>query len=329
MNTMRLPRLTYLEPKTRAELIAFKEAYGEQCAIMGGGTDLIPRLKRRCIPTRHLVSIKGIAELSEICRQEGGRPFIGAGVILRDVIDHPIVSRSYPLLARAALSVATNQLRNMGTLGGNLCLDNRCPYDGQSELWWARRADCFKRGGNTCYVARGGKRCMSRSAADTIPALMVLEAEVLVVGPRGERRTPIEDFYTGDGRKPCRLGGDEFVGGVLLPPADDGWREGFMKKSPRGSIDFSIASLAVRLKMHGGSVEAVRIALNGVSTRPVRAKDAERHLTGKDLSHETIKACVPFVVQAAGPVSLIGVSPAYRRRVIEVMFTDLVQHLVA
>ena len=329
MNTMRLPRLTYLEPKTRAELIAFKEAHGEQCAIMGGGTDLIPRLKRRCIPTRHLVSIKEIAELSEICRQEGGQPFIGAGVILRDVIDHPIVSRSYPLLARAALSVATNQLRNMGTLGGNLCLDNRCPYDGQSELWWARRADCFKRGGNTCYVARGGKRCMSRSAADTIPALMVLEAEVLVVGPRGERRTPIEDFYTGDGRKPCRLGGDEFVGGVLLPPADDGWREGFMKKSPRGSIDFSIASLAIRLKTHGGTAEAVRIALNGVSTRPLRATKAERFLIEKRVNHEAIAACAPLVVEAARPVSLVGASSLFRTRAIEVMFTDLIQDLAA
>ncbi len=329
MNTMRLPRLTYWEAKTRAELIEFKGAYGERCAIMGGGTDLIPRLKRRCISTRHLVSIKGIPELSEISREEAGRLCSGAGVILRDVIDHPLVSKSYPLLARAALSVATNQLRNMGTLGGNLCLDNRCPYDGQSELWWTRRANCFKRGGNTCYVAQGGKRCVSRSAADTIPALMALEAEVLVVGPQGERRTPIEDFYTGDGRKPCRLGVDEFVAGVLRPPADDGWREGFMKKSPRGSIDFSIASLAIRLRAHGGKVEAVRIALNGVSTRPIRTREAERHLTGNDLNHETIKACAPLVVQAARPVSLIGDSPLYRRTVIEVMATDLVQHLVA
>ena len=152
MNTMRLPRLTYWQPGTMAELIDLKGAYGERCAIMGGGTDLIPRLKRRCIPTRHLVSIRGIPEQSEISREEDGRVRIGAGVILRDIIDDRLVSRSYPLLARAARSVATNQLRNMGTLGGNLCLDNRCPYDGQSELWWARRANCFKRGGNTCYV---------------------------------------------------------------------------------------------------------------------------------------------------------------------------------
>ena len=329
MNTMRLPRLTYWQPGTMAELIDLKGAYGERCAIMGGGTDLIPRLKRRCIPTRHLVSIRRIRELSGISRKEGGSVFIGAGVILRDIIDDRLVSKSYPLLARAGQSVATNQLRNMGTLGGNLCLDNRCPYDGQSELWWARRANCFKRGGNTCYVVQGGKRCVSLSAADTIPALMALEAEILVAGPQGERRTPIKDFHTGDGRKPCRLGVDEFVSGVLLPPADDGWREGFMKKSPRGSIDFSIASLAIRLKTHGGTAEAVRIALNGVSTRPLRATKAERFLIEKRVNHEAIAACAPLVVEAARPVSLVGASSLFRTRAIEVMFTDLIQDLAA
>jgi 4-hydroxybenzoyl-CoA reductase subunit beta len=329
MNTMRLPKLTHCEAKTISDLVEIKQEYRERCAILAGGTDLIPRLKRRSVPTRHLVSIKGVLELSKISREDGGGLRVGAGVTLRDLIDHPLISKSYPLLARAALSVATNQLRNMGTLGGNVCLDNKCPHDSQSELWWKARASCFKREGDTCYVAQGGRRCVSRSAADTVPALMALDAEVIVVGPQGERRTPIGDFYTGDGWRSHRMNGDEFMAGVLLPPDDGGWSDGFMKKSPRGSIDFSIASLAIRVKMKGGRAEDVRIALNGISTRPVRATEAEHHLIGERVNHETIVACAPLVVKAGRPVSLIGASPLYRRTVIEVMFTDLVQSLAA
>lgn len=325
MNNMRLPKLTYLEPKTIEELIEIKKEIGSKCAILAGGTDLIPMLKRRNISITHLINIKRIRELTEISYEEDRGLCIGAAVTLRNVIDHPIVSESHSILAKAAKSVAFNQLRNMGTLGGNICLDSKCTYYNQSELWWKSRPDCFKRGGNICYVVKGGKQCFGLSAADTVSALIALEAELIITGPGQQRRTLMERFYTGDGRKPHQLDGNEVVTAILIPPIANGWRAGFLKKSYRGSIDFATATLSLRLKGTREAIEDLRIALNGVSTKPVRAKETEAYLIGKGINGKTIEGAVRVLLKEASPLSLIGSSAFMRRRMIEVMFADLIE----
>jgi len=172
-------------------------------------------------------------------------------------------------------------------------------------------------------VVKGGKECFSLSAADTVSALMVLDAELLIRGPENQRRVPVADFYTGNGRKPHVLREAELVSAILIPPDGGGWKQGFLKKSARGSVDFSIASLSVRLKMNGPIVEDARIALNGVSTKPVRPAEVENALKGKRIDEATVKQAAETALKEIKPLSLIGCSAFLRRNVIRAMFEDL------
>jgi 4-hydroxybenzoyl-CoA reductase subunit beta len=247
VNNMRLPKFSYHEPTSVEELLSIKQELKEDCDLLAGGTDLIPMLKRRNRTAPHVLNIKSIPDLNRISFSEENGLHIGCAVTLRDIIEHGVVTEKYALLAQAAEAVGFNQLRNMATLGGNVCLDNKCSYFNQSAFWWKSRPDCFKRGGDRCYVVKGGKECFSLSAADTVSALMVLDAELLIRGPENERRVPVAGFYTGNGQKPHDLREDELVSAIFIPPDGRGWKQGFLKKSVRGSVDFAIASLSVRL----------------------------------------------------------------------------------
>lgn len=324
---MRLPKLTYLEPRTIDELMEIKDEFGEKCAILAGGTDLIPRLKRHNLTTRHLINIKRIPELTEITydRERGLR--IGPAATLRKIIDHSMISNYYPLLVKAAHSVAFNQVRNMGTLGGNIILDTKCPYYNQSKFWWKSRPDCFKRGGVICYAVKGGKKCFALFSADTASALITLEAELIITSATGERCTPLESFYTGDGRRPHKLNENEVVTCIMIRQPAQEWKEGFLKKSHRGSVDYPIINLSVRLKMDGQALEDIKIALSGVSSKPIRAKEAERHLIGKKINEEVLTEALRLLLKEATPLSLIGTSAFIRRKMIEAMFADLLKML--
>ena len=325
MNKNRLPRLRYEEPKTAEEASRIKRDFGEEAIILAGGTDVIPLLKRRNIPARIVINIKRIPELHRITYDQVKGLKVGATVTLREVAEHPVTAGAYPSLVEAALSVAYNQIRNMGTLVGNICVDNKCSYFNQTAFWWQSRTDCFKRGGDRCYVVKGGKQCHALSVGDTVSALMVLDASVSIFGPERERHVPLKDFYTGDGRRPHRLASDEFVTGVMIPVPAHGWREGFVKKSHRGSVDFAIASLSLRLKGNGEGVEDVRIAMNGVSSEPIRPAGVERYLIGKRLDREVIAEALRLILKEARPISPIGASTLLRRKMIEAMFVDLIE----
>jgi len=330
MNNMRLPEFSYHEPRAVDELLDMKGAFTQGSAVLAGGTDIIPMLKRRNCFFEHLVNIKRIPELKEVDYDDNQGLSIGSAVTLRDVIDDPLVSRSYPLLTRACEAVGFNQLRNMATLVGNVCLDSKCPYYNQSALWWRSRPECFKRGGDRCYIVKGGKGCFALSAADTVSALIALEAALVIRSVRGERRSLVEDFFTGDGRQPHNLEKDEVVTAVLIPPSDGGsWRQGFMKKSARGSVDFAIASLSVRLKMNRKAVKDARIALNGVSTKPIRAKGAEGYMIGKEVNEDTVSQAIHRVLEETMPLSSIGSSVFNRRNMILAMFVELPEMLTA
>ena len=328
MNNMRLPKLTYWEPKTLDELIGMKAAHREKACLLAGGTDLIPMLKRRNIPVRELINIKKIPELNELSYEEHKGLRIGAAVTLRTLIDSPVISSHYPMLAKACRVVAFNQLRSMGTVGGNICLDTKCSYYNQSDFWWKSRPNCYKRGGDTCYVVRGGKQCFALSASDTVPALTTLEADLLIVGSGGTRHLPLQNFYTGDSKDPLHLKKDELVSTILIPPPGKEWHDGFSKKSQRGAIDFPIATLSLRFRGgKNGPVQAARIALNGVSVRPIRAVETETYLTGKEITETTKAEALHRLLKEASPVSTIGCTVLLRRRMIEVMFMDLIDSL--
>ena len=325
MNSNRLPRLKYHSPKTTEEVLEIKHTVADDSVILAGGTDVIPMLKRRKVSCRHVINIKKIKPLKQISFDEKEGLRVGAAVTLREVADHPVVSDAYPLLGKAVQSVAYNQIRNMGTLVGNICVDSKCTYFNQSAFWWQSRPDCFKRDGDRCYVVKGGNQCYALSAGDTVSALIALDASLTIIGHEGELCMPLEDFYTGDGKKPHKLDHNELVTAVLIPPPMKGWKEGFLKKSQRGSVDFAIATLSIRLRNNGTGLEDVRISLNGVSSKPIRAVKAEQYLIGKPVDGETIGESSRILLGETTPLSSIGTSVQVRRRTIEAMFTDLIE----
>jgi len=327
MNSTRLPKLTYFEPKTIEEVIEIKKEFGKDAVILAGGTDILPLLKRRNIGARTVINLKTISELNHIELKDNGKIKIGATVTLRDIMDSKLIVDSFPLLVEAAASVAYNQIRNMATLIGNLCVDNKCTYFNQSKFWWQSRADCFKRGGNQCYTVKGGKQCFALAVGDTVPALIALDAELRIIGPNGVRRITVAEFYTGNGRRPYQMADDEFVCDIELNASPDGWRDGFLKKSVRGAVDFALAAMAMRLRPNGRKIEDIRIVLNAVSLKPIQAKMTQSYLIGKDINNDTIDAAVKLILQESVPLSSIGTTVAVRRKMIAAIFEDLLYRL--
>ncbi len=173
------------------------------------------------------------------------------------------------MLYEAAKTVASPVLRNMGTIGGNLCLDTRCLWYNQSLLWRKSCGFCLKKDGDLCHVAPGGKFCWATFSGDTPPALLCLGAEIEIAGPNGVRRTPLSEFYVNDGIVRLHLAPNEIVTRVYLPESSAGWRGSYQKLRVRGSIDYPLAGVAVALRMRSGRVEDARVAITAVNPAPI------------------------------------------------------------
>lgn len=316
---MRLPKFELLQPKSLEEACAMAEAADGNGKVLAGGTDLLPVMKLRGIVPHQVINLKGISELRYVeSSSEGLR--IGSLTGLDTQEENRQVRATHPLLAEAVGQVASYQLRNMATIGGNVCLDSKCWYFNQSQQWWKSRDLCFKRGGDRCYVVKGGDYCHALSCADTVPALMVMGAQLRLVSSRGERLVAVEDFYTGDGRSVNVLQPGEVLAEIIIPPqpAGSGWA--FIKKSYRGVVDFALVDVAVRLSLDpDGTCTEARIALNAVAPRPLRAAGAEETLQGQKLELEIIRQAAERAAAEARPVSSIWTSVYYRRRLIRVL----------
>lgn len=220
---LRLPPFRYLAPSTLAEATRMLSEEGEQAMLVAGGTDLYPNMKRRQFTPQMLIGIGNLPELSHIEGSPKDGMRIGAGVTLTRLAEHPSIQNAYPALAIAAGSVSTLQLRNMGTLGGNILLDTRCNYYNQSEFWRHSIGYCMKKDGKICLVAPGSPRCWAISSADTVPVLLSLSAHVQLVSARGERVLPIQELYRDDGMHPYTREPDEILREIYLPAAE-GWK---------------------------------------------------------------------------------------------------------
>src|SRR6476620_7978495 len=194
---MRLPYFTFESPRTIAEAAELLAAASGEAMLVAGGTDLLPNMKRRQQVPRTLVGLRRVAELRVIANGDGLR--IGAGVTLTRLVRDPRVRASYGALWQAASQVATPHLRNMGTLGGNLCLDTRCNYYDQNYEWRKSIDFCMKKDGDTCWVATGSPKCLAVSSTDTAPALIALGARVTLVSAAGTRRIAAGDLFRNDG----------------------------------------------------------------------------------------------------------------------------------
>src|SRR4029453_11198315 len=250
---MRLPPFSYLAPVSVGDAVKLSPDHGPEAMLVAGGTDLYPNMKRRQFEPTVLVGLRGIKDLSGVRRPAGGGLAIGAGTTLTTVSRHPEVRSKYAALATAAGAVSTPQLRNMGTVGGNVCVDTRCNYYNQSYQWRKAVNFCMKKDGEICLVAPGSPRCWAVSSSDTAPVLWSLGARVRIAGPAGERTIPISALYQDDGIQYLTKQPGEIVTEIVLPAADD-VRSVYLKLRRRGSFDFPVLGVAAGRGVVGGGV---------------------------------------------------------------------------
>jgi 4-hydroxybenzoyl-CoA reductase subunit beta len=324
---MRLPAFRYLAPKSLAEATRMIADAGADGMLVSGGTDLYPNMKRLQFDPRILVGLRHLPELHGVSGDPQRGMRIGAATPLSQIGLHPAIRARYPALATAAASVATPQIRHMGTIGGNLCVDTRCNYYNQSYEWRRAIGFCMKRDGEGCLVAPGSSRCEAVSSTDTAPVMIALGGLVVLAGPAGERTVPASALFRDDGIAYLTKRPDEIVTAVLLPPVD-GLRSTYWKLRRRGSFDFPILGVAAaaRLDRDGTCLEA-RIVLGAVSPHPVDAAEAARLLCGRKLTPELIEEAAVSAYRPAKPLDNTDLTLAYRKRMARVFVSRALREL--
>src|SRR5881296_596558 len=308
---MRLPYFEYRAPRTVREAADLLAASPGKTMLIAGGTDLLPNMKRRQQVPTTLIGLRQIGELKTI--QNGEGLTIGSGTTLADLVRDPRVHDGYRGLWQAAAQVATPQLRNMGTIGGNLCLDTRCNYYDQNYEWRKAIDFCMKKDGETCWVATSSPKCLAVSSTDTAPALIALGAGVTLVSANGMRTIPAAELYNDDGIRHLNKRPDELLTEIYLP-AVNGWRATYWKLRRRGSFDFPVLGVAVSLKLSKDrTVEDSKIVLGGVGSYPIEAAIAEKIIAGKKLTEEIIREAAHAAYQPAKPLDNTDFAMTWRK----------------
>jgi xanthine dehydrogenase YagS FAD-binding subunit len=296
-------KFTHVNAKTTAEAAA---ALGTSAAVIAGGTDLYNSLKAQIFPNppQKLVNIKTIPNLAYI-KEEGGTLKIGALALLCDIADSSVVKGKWPSLAEAAKRVGTPQLRNQGTIGGNICQKSRCWYFRAEK----NQFNCLRKGGQLCYMIAGNTLrhaclypeggCVTIDVSDTALPLTALGATIVTT----KKSVPISDFFTALANV---LDATEIVTEIQVPSPAAGTKQTFIKWAERKAIDFAEASVATLITVSGGNVTDARIVLGGVSPRPRRATDAEAALKGKAISDAVATEAAAQAVKGAVALTAYG-----------------------
>jgi len=310
---MRLPWFRYESPRSIADAARMLAAEGPNAALIAGGTDLLPNMKRRQQAPQVLVSLRRVEAMKQIANGHGLT--LGAALTLTEVVEAGVVRERYRGLWQAASQVATEHLRNMGTLGGNLCLDTRCNYYDQNHEWRKAIGFCMKKDGEMCWVATASKRCVAVSATDCAPALIALGARVRLACGAGERELPLADLYRNDGIDYLTRQRDEILTDVVLPDARS-WKSSYWKLRRRGSFDFPVLGVAAAVKAQGdGPIEEARIALGAVSSHPFLTRAGE-FLAGKRLTDDVIAEAGRIVASRAKPMDNTDFDVYWRKQVV-------------
>lgn len=280
---------------------------------IAGGTDLLPNLRRGLAEPPAVIDLAGIPELAAITA-EGGQLTIGAMVRLEDLAEAPAVLQHWPAIAEAAAAVAGPTHRAAATVGGNLCQDTRCVFYNQSEWWRAANGYCLKLKGDICHVVKKSERCYAVFAGDLAPALMVLRAEVEVVGPEGVRRLPIAELYHEEGRGYLSLTKGEIISRVIVPQPAPGLVAGYAKVRVRDAVDFPLAGVAIALRRNDNHLAELRVALTGVASAPLLVPGLDG-LEGRPWNDDAAKTVAEAVRKTCNTVKTTITSPKYRRRV--------------
>jgi len=315
---MSLPEFRLLRPQKLSEAVSMLAAHGDQVKVIAGGTDLLPSMKQKLFTPPYVLDLRGVSEMRGIREEADGSASIGALSTLSQIEHSPLVRRDFPVLFAAVRTVASPVLRNMGTLGGNICLDTRCLWYNQSLLWRKSCGFCIKKDGDLCHVAPASKTCWAAFSGDSPPALLCLGAELEIAGPEGMRRVPLAEFYVNDGIVRLHLAPDEIVSRVYLPASSRGWRGSYQKLRVRGSIDYPLAGVAVALKTKSGCIEDARMAITAVNPAPHLVKDVDAQLIGSSVSEELAEQIGEQAARTAKPLTTSALTPEYRREMVRV-----------
>jgi 4-hydroxybenzoyl-CoA reductase subunit beta len=313
-----LAQFKLLRPRTAEEAIGYLAKHGGKTRILAGGTDLIPSMRQKLFEPEYALDIRHIAELRGIRMQPGNGVEIGALTSLTAIERSGFLRRHYPVLTEAAATVASPLLRNMGTIGGNVCLDTRCLWYNQSLTWRKGCGFCIKKDGDLCHVAPGGTKCWAVFSGDTPPALLCLEAEIEIASAAGVRRLPLRDFYTGEGDAYRTLQPNELLTRVFLPESSAHYCGVYRKLRVRGSIDYPLAGVAVVMKRSNGHIADGRLAITAVNPAPLLVKRASEMMAGKVMDEALAEAVADLAAKTAKPLTTSALTPEYRREMIRV-----------
>lgn len=316
---MTLPAFRVLQPRSVDEAIRMLADNGADALVIAGGTDVIPNLQMKLFSPRVLVDIKPLRGLSDVqfSARDGLR--IGALASLSQILGTPWIRENFPVLASAVGTIAGPLQRNMGTIGGNLCLETRCRWYNQSYFWRQSLGGCLKKDGDICHVAPGGKFCWAAWSGDSAPALLTLDAEVEIAGPQGSRRLALRDFYKNDGKDRIALGRDEILTAVHVPARMAGRRGVYLKLRVRDSIDYPLAGVAVTIDIdQSGMCRDARVALTAVNPAPMLVRSANDWLAGRKWSPELAERVAHAAIQTGKPLTTSASTPVYRRDMLKV-----------
>jgi len=311
------------QPASTDDAIRLLDKYGADALVLAGGLDSMDWLKDRLRRPKAVVDLGQIQELHGIKEADGGLE-IGAMTPLTEVVKHPVVREKFSLLMEAAELVASPQIRNQGTLGGNVSQDTRC--------WYYRGGwTCYRAGGNICYADTptainrehaifDADRCVAVNPSDTAPALVALDARMVLKGPKGERVVNAEDYWIGPGIDITRMNillPGEILRAIRVPATMAGAQFYFEKVRDRQVWDFPLVNVASAIKPDGDKIGAARLVVNAVAATPRRLKNVEAAIIGRPRNEETAKMAGDLAVQGAQPLRLNGYKVPLMRNLVK------------
>jgi 4-hydroxybenzoyl-CoA reductase subunit beta len=318
---LRLPRFSYLRPKTAREAAVMAADLGPRAMFVAGGTDLFPKLKRRQFEIDTLIALDF---LPREVHNGSTECVVGAGVTLAAASRDEHLIQNFAGYAEAAGLVSSPPLRNAGTVGGNLCVDTRCNYYDMTYEWRKAAGFCMKKDGDICLVAPSSPRCWAVTSSDTAPMAIALDGVVSLVGADGERELPVSALYRDDGIDYMAKQASEVVTSIRLSAGRE-TKSAYVKLRRRGSIDFPIAGAAVAVRLDGDTVVSCRIVLSAVASHPLEATAAEAFLKGKRASEDAIRETADIAAKPAKPLDNADLSHFWRKRMVRVVVEQALQ----
>ncbi|MEN8145609.1 MAG: FAD binding domain-containing protein [Gemmatimonadota bacterium] len=316
---LRLHEYEYHQPPDLEAALGLLAEHEGDVMPIAGGTDLVPNMKHRLFTPGHLVSLSGLPQLRGIEETDEGLR-IGACETLNALAQHPIIMDRFPSLAHACSLISGPQLRRVGTIGGNVCLDTRCTYYNQTEFWRQALGYCLKKDGTLCHVVKAGTRCVAAHSADAPGVLMTLDARLSIAGPAGTREIAVDEFFTSDGIWNRRMEPGELLLSITLPWPDKTARFSFQKLRSRNAIDFPLLNLAAAASFaEDGTVLGLQMVASGMGSYPRRIGKMEDAAVGNRLTDSVIDAVAQQAYRQCHPLDNIIVDKDWRRSMVSVL----------